>query len=227
MTRSQSPKGLVRIWHVKTGRYLYEFSCEPSDHGIGAVAISNDLKSVAICDSGLEMQIWEPLTGRCVYKFEHCDASDVRFSSDSKYLATISLIEDEVQIWEIATGVCLFSVCGGDPLAWFDPATGDILTEGFIFKNLSWENWCEFPRQGYSSASLLDETWICLDGQKLLLIPYELRPPIRGPSVLSNSFLMAFTSIADQVIIIKFPEYRDLKEQETTMLGASSTSNPG
>lgn len=220
------PEGLVRIWHVETGQNLYEFSFKPSGYGIGAMAISADLNFVAICDSGRKMQIWEPLAGRCVYKIEQWGASNLRFSSDSKFLAAMNLIQDEVQIWEIATGACLFCVRSGDPMAFFDPANGDILTDQFIYKNSSWKHWQKLPRQGYSLKCTLNETWIYLDGQKTLPIPYELRPPINRCSVLSNSSLMAFTSMTNQVIMIKFPDSHGIKGQEATMLGANSDSHP-
>lgn len=101
-------KGLVRIWHVESGHNLYEFGCELRSNGISAMAISTDLKFVAICDFGYEVQIWELLAGHCVYKINQLFANDVKFSSDSKSLAVMQWEPDRVQIWEIATGVCLF-----------------------------------------------------------------------------------------------------------------------
>ncbi|KAL6890968.1 hypothetical protein GGI43DRAFT_415250 [Trichoderma evansii] len=218
-------KGLVRIWHVESGHNLYEFGREVSEYGMCAVAISTDLKLVAICDLDYVVQLWEPRAGHCVHKFIQWDAINLTFSSDSAILAVTSWgsEKDEVQILDTATGICLFQIDTqvGDRVAFFDPANGDILTDRFIFKNSSWKHWHKFPRQGYSHNGV----WICLGGQETLLIPYEFRHGSMGRPVLSES-LVAFTSIADQVIIVKFPYCGDLKRQETKMLDAYNTSHP-
>lgn len=220
------PKCDVGIWHVKTGQDLYNFSYKPSDYGIVAVAVSTDSKFVAICDPGREMQIWEPHVGHCVYRIDQWGASNLRFSSDSKFIAAMDLIQEEVQIWEIATGACLFCIGSGDPLAFFDPASGDILTDQFIYKNSSWKSWLKLPRHGYSLKYTIDETWICLDGQETLPIPFGLKSSTKGRSILSTSSLMAFTSNAGQLIIIKFPDSPGLKLPERNLFDAHSTSHP-
>lgn len=103
----------------------------------------------------------------------------------------------------------------------FDPFNGDILTDQFVFKTSSWKHWHKFPRHGYSYHG----SWICLDGQETLFIPFEFDHGHKGRPVISDS-LVAFTSRLDQVIIIKFPNYRGLKEQETRALGSYSSSHP-
>lgn len=211
---------------MKTGQNLYDFSYKPSEYGIVAVAISIDSKFVAICDAGREMQTWEHRVGQCICKINQWGASNLRFSSDSKFIAAMDLLQEEVQIWEIATGACLFCVGSGDPMAFFDPASGDILTDRFIFKNYGWKSWFKLPRHGYSLKYTLDETWICLDGQETLPIPFGLKSPTKGRSILSRSSLMAFTSIAGQLIIIKFPDSPGLKGPERNLFDTHTTSHP-
>lgn len=216
------PRGLVRIWPVKSGRNLYESSFDSSDYGIRTLVISTDLEFVAICDFGYELQVWEPLASRCVYKLDQWGASGLKFSSDANFLAVMNMMEDVVQIWEIATGACLFCVDGGDRVSFFDATNGDSFTDDFMLKNSSWKHWHKLPRHGYSLKSTFGETWICLDGQETRPIRRALGLAIGSESVSLSSSLVAITRIIGQAL---YSSSR-LSGQEATIFDSHSMSHP-
>lgn len=192
---------------MEPGCNLHGFEIGIRYWGLGAVAILVDLKLVAI--SGCtEIQSWEPQAGRCVHKLNQPAADSLTFSSDSKFLASMRWSQYTAQFWDTATGVSLFHAEAGsaDSMPFFDPDKGDILTNRFIYKNSSWKQWHKLPCPGYSQNG----SWICLDGQETVFIPPEFSPGREGEDSVSSDSLVAYTSITDQVIIIKFPDSQAL-----------------
>ncbi|KAL6814637.1 quinon protein alcohol dehydrogenase-like superfamily [Trichoderma camerunense] len=144
------------------------------------------------------------------------------FSSDATILAVIcnygeiqyNLSTYETQIWEIASGTRIARVAVGESfsLPLFDPITSRILTDraGFC-KRSSWNHWEKFPWQAYSLwRHDLVVGWICFGGEKMFLIPKEFSSRYTFARVAISSFLLAYTTSTDEIMIIQLPNQREL-----------------
>ncbi|PTB54798.1 hypothetical protein M431DRAFT_508215 [Trichoderma harzianum CBS 226.95] len=151
------------------------------------------------------------------------------FSSDSAIL--VSVTESMVQIFGVTTGACLqeFALEGNEHLRLlsFDPTNGRILTTKSVFyKTASWEQWQTSPRLGYSYDHRVDNAlvnsgiWILLDGKKSCYVPSNFRPglitwPGNTTNVAMTDSLLAILNELRDVVIIKFPTRREVRQQVT------------
>ncbi|KAL7957739.1 quinon protein alcohol dehydrogenase-like superfamily [Trichoderma compactum] len=186
------------------------------------------------------VRIWDWRAGHNLSSFgseEHQNidfhSCSLRFSSDATILVSILQTSRrnrdprpryKAEIRQVATGTLIAWVEIGEsysePL--FDPITNKILTDraGFC-KGSSWERWERVPRQAYKlwqstldgfPQPALSRTWICFGGERLFLVPkgYSPRYSLSNYVAMSSS-LLAYTTAADEMMIIQLPSQHELQ----------------
>ncbi|KAK4085559.1 uncharacterized protein Triagg1_549 [Trichoderma aggressivum f. europaeum] len=150
------------------------------------------------------------------------------FSSDATILAVICQVGEirderymyeqvpmyEAQIWKVATGTFITCVAIGESFSepFFDPITNKILTDRAGFCKLSsWEHWKEFSWRAYSLWQPSGERpWVCFGGEQIFLIPEGFCPSDElGEYEIMSSSLLAYTTSADEIMIIQLPNQHE------------------
>jgi WD40 repeat protein len=179
-----------------------------------------------------EVHIWDWRGSKGIVRFGYAESgiNSLAFSSDDTALVTISNGSStagwyRVHIWEVATGSCIGSVIVeasySPPI--FDPVTNKILTNSDAFcKGSSWDHWEKMLRPGYSiiwDEDYITKAWICLDGEKIWLIPREFSPKDWGyrNKVAMSASLLAYATHSNGIVIIRFPG-----QHEPQKLGAEA-----
>lgn len=179
-----------------------------------------------------EVRIWDWRACRDISSFDPNQAKrenylhilSIDFSSDATILAIISATSGtnhiptyEAKIWEVATSTFITCVAIGESFSepLFDPITNKILTDraGF-WKRTSWEHWERFSWRAYSLwRPNMNSSWVYFGGEKIFLIPQEFFPKYEsGDSVVTSSSLLAYTTSADEIMIIQLPSQHELQK---------------
>ncbi len=98
---SASSDGTVRLWQVRTGKEIRQFSLAAAQ----AVAFSPDGKTVAAGGQELEIKLWDVASGKLQRSLRGHNnwVTGLAFSRDGKSLAA-SGGDSTVRLWEVATG---------------------------------------------------------------------------------------------------------------------------
>ncbi|KAL7788073.1 hypothetical protein V8C43DRAFT_323873 [Trichoderma afarasin] len=211
--------------------HIMALAVSPESKYIARAAILSCMCDDENCISAWEVHIWDWQARHEISSFnperteQDVDFSikSLTFSSDATILAVICLVYEtlndidtyEAQIWEVPTGTRIACVAVGESLSLplFDPITNRILTDraGFC-KGSSWKRWKEFPWQAYSLwQPFRDIGWICFGGEKRFLIPKEFTSKHTFDRVAMSSSLLAYTTSADEIMIIQLPNQHELQ----------------
>jgi WD40 repeat protein len=101
---THSKDGKVRIWDLPGGRLRHSFTAHDTSQ---VVVFSPDGRTLAVAaadDSGTEIGLWEPVTGRKLRTFTVPDGAvrGMAFSPDGRTVAAAS--PAAVRVWDVATG---------------------------------------------------------------------------------------------------------------------------
>ncbi len=101
---THSKDGKVRVWDLPGGRLRHSFTAHDTSQ---VVVFSPDGRTLAVAaadDSGTEIGLWEPVTGRKLRTFTVPDGAvrGMAFSPDGRTVAAAS--PAAVRVWDVATG---------------------------------------------------------------------------------------------------------------------------
>ncbi|KAL2812483.1 WD40-repeat-containing domain protein [Aspergillus granulosus] len=155
---SGSEDRTIKLWDPFTGKL--QQTLEGHDDMVQAVAFSRDGKLLASCSNDNTIKLWGATTGE-VWR-ETLDVYtryswSVAFSPDGKLLASEG--ENTIELW--------------------DPFTGELKRTMEGHSNLIWQG-------NNVEISILENQWLCLQGEKILWLPSDYRPvclDIKGDSL--------------------------------------------
>jgi WD40 repeat protein len=214
--------GVVKVWCVKSGKWLFERSWYDGDMIISEVAFSPDSKYIALVSDGVPMVacIFDWRKGHCISQFEVGNGTFLRslaFSSNAAVLVTIcsrrplsSPDSYEVKFYDIASGTCLgrVSISESNCLPLFDSAKDHLVSHSFRFLR---KQWYAIPQPGYSFLETGSDTitgkerWICFGEHKVFQIPRQLLEDDANAIQVTDS-LLAFKNLVGELHILQLPK---------------------
>lgn len=175
---SRSPRPIVRLWDLNTGRELRHFQGHSSL--VRSMVFSPDGRQILTASDDKTARLWDAGTGKELRRFEgHADAvCCVAFSSDGRQIVTAS-DDKTVRLWDAAAGseICLFAGSSGAKAAAFS-ADGSSVFTGYYGGALGiWDvkrrqergriillnrnqEWLAVTPEGYFDGSLDARQWV-------------------------------------------------------------------
>lgn len=204
---SASHDKTVRIWVTETGALRHVL--KGHSNAVSSVAFSYDGKLLISGSHDKTVRIWDAETGT-LRRTLSCQSSisSIAFCRDGKRIAA-GTHDETAMIWNAETGEVDQSVkIGSAPSAlWFSKDESGLVTErGYIALQPPPYNNQLSARSTYSL--LADKSWITLNGEKLLWIPWEYRPVC----LMLQDHKVAIGCASGRVLLLRFsstisPEY--------------------